>query len=251
MDLTLVRTRRETPTVTSLIFTKPPGFVYQAGQFLRWTYPVNPCDERCNSRPFSISSSPSEEYLMMTTRLGVSALKKALPNLKPGIHVKVIGPMGRFMLDETNDPLVMLVGGVGITPLRSIIKYLLDTKSTRPITLLYSNTIAEEIVFKKEFDEWSISNPTLKVIYTITKPEETTHSTSSGLMLSSVEASKIPWTGKTGRINEEMVKEYVQDLNTVHYYTSGPSIMVQAMKQLLKNLNVEEDRIQAEIFPGY
>ena len=235
MDLTLKEIRQETPTVISLIFNKPDSFTFKPGQFLRWTYPVDPCDERCNSRSFSISSSPTEDYLMMTTRLGPSALKKALPQLQNSSIVQILGPMGRFILDESQDPIVMLVGGVGITPLRSMIKYILDTKSTRPITLLYSNTTAEEIAFKSEFDEWSANYLTLRVEYTITKPEE----------------SKTSWTGTVGRINEELIKKHLINLNGAQYYTSGPLIMVQAMKELLKKLNVEEPRIHAEIFPGY
>lgn len=236
MNLTLREIRQETPTVISLIFDKPESFTFKPGQFLRWTYPVNPCDERCNSRSFSISSSPTEDYLMMTTRLGPSALKKVLPNLKEGTQVRIAGPIGRFVLDESNDPIVMAVGGVGITPLRSMIKYILDTKSTRPVTLLYSNTTPEEIVFKQELVTWrNKENENLRTVFTITKPEE----------------SKSPWTGKTGRIDEELIKEYIKDLHGVQYYTSGPLVMVQAMKELLKKLQIEENRVHAEIFPGY
>lgn len=242
MEIILRETRYETPTVFSLFFDKPAGFDFKAGQFLRWEFPVDPCDERCNKRSFSIASSPTENYLMLTTRYGESALKKALPSLQPGTNVKVIGPMGRFTVDETStQPIVFLTGGVGITPIRSMIKYLLEKHLLNPLTplipltLLYSNKTQAEIVYRKELADWQTNFANFKLVETIT----------------ALETSKEIWTGRVGRINADLIKDFIPNLNDVRFYISGLPDMVKAMQHLLTNLTVPIERIHSEQFSGY
>lgn len=245
MVLTIADIRQETPTTESLIFEKPDSFSYQPGQFMRWTFPVDRCDERCNSRPFSLASSPTEDYLMITTRIGPSALKQTVKNIKKGRQVKAIGPLGKFVLDDSDLPILMLAGGIGITPLRSMIKYIIDKKINRQLTLLYSNKIPAEIVYRHELDKWKSTYPNIKVVYTITKPVGPTDkpgptSSSSG-----------SWTGKTGRIDEKMIKTHTLDIKNTQFYICGPPKMVEAMEKLVKNLGVSHKQLHVERFAGY
>ena len=235
LTLTVREKRQETPTVTSLIFDKPEGIPHKAGQFFSWMFPCEK-DERGNSRSFSIASSPTEDYILLTTRIGPSRVKQFIKNeAAGGTQVKVIGPLGRFILDDTDLPIAFIVGGVGITPLRSMIKYLIDTKSVRPITLIYSNPTPDEICFQKELDEWSSTHPSFTVVHTITR----------------LDPGNTQWKGKTGRINEELVKEYVHDLNTTQFYTSGPPLMVKTIVDLLHTMQVPPELVHAESFSGY
>lgn len=242
MEFVLREIRRETPTVVSLIFTKPPGFSFQAGQFLRWEFPVDPCDNRCNKRSFSISSSPTEDHLMLTTRMGESALKKAIINLSAGTKVQIIGPLGRFTIEEKSvKPIIFLTGGVGITPVRSIIKYLIDKRSLNhlppliSITLLYSNKAPQEIIYRQELEQWQKNYSNFKLVNTITAPE----------------ASQETWTGRRGRISAELIQEFVPDTNSVRFYLCGLIDMVKAMQELLLSLTVPQENIHTEQFAGY
>lgn len=254
MELAVKEVRQETPSVISLVFDKPTGFVFQPGQFMTWEFPVEYCDKRCNRRPFSLASSPTEDFLMLTTRLGESALKKTLKNIKKGSTIKAIGPLGEFVLDKSNRPAVMLAGGIGITPLRSIIKYAIDKKISRQITLLYSNKTPNEIVYRKELDKWNKEHDQITVVYAITGYFDDA-SDSSGV----TEWTPPRWhveekhlvRYRVGRINKKIIKEYVKDLKSTHFYTCGPPKMVKTMENILKNLEVDSERIHVERFEGY
>lgn len=236
MDLTLQEILPETPTVTSFIFNKPEGFKHQAGQFLRWEFSVENCDLRCNKRPFTIASSPTEDYLMLTTRYGVSRLKQTLMNAQPGMKVRAVDPLGRFTLEDIKvSQIVMLAGGVGITPMRSMIKYALDTNADKSITLFYSNKTPEEIVYRQELENWQKMSKNINITTTITTPQE----------------SQQKWEGLVGRINEDMIKEHVLDIKNAQYYVSGPPAMVEGMQKILQNLGLPLEQIRIEKFAGY
>jgi len=126
----------------------------------------------------------------------------------------------------------MLSGGIGITPLRSMIKYSIDRGLNFDIILLYSNRYENDIAFRDELENLQVENPNIKVIETITKPEP-------------------GWNGVSGRINAEMVKKFIPDFLERVFYTSGPQKMVDTMASLLKELKVPEKQIKQEYFPGY
>src|SRR5919202_4972622 len=125
-------------------------------------------------RHFTISSSPTEEFVMITTRIRDTPYKKRLSSLKEGTIVKVRGPQGKFVLHEEDysKPAVFLSGGIGVTPFRSMIKYATDKQLPIKIVMFDSNRNQENTLFKKEFDEWANINKNLKIVYTITEQEE-------------------------------------------------------------------------------
>ncbi|HWQ45196.1 MAG TPA: xylene monooxygenase, partial [Methanosarcina barkeri] len=123
-------------------------------------------------------------------------------------------------------------GGIGITPLRSMIKYSVDMKLDADIILLYSNRFENDIAFRNELEDVQIENPNIKIVEIITKP-------------------KPEWEGVSGRINAEMVKEFIPDFMERTFYTSGPQKMVDAMVSLLRELEVPDKQIKQEYFPGY
>jgi ferredoxin-NADP reductase len=126
----------------------------------------------------------------------------------------------------------MLSGGIGITPLRSMIKYSTDKMLETSIILLYSNRIESDIAFKDELEEMQLLNPNFKLINTITRPEAS-------------------WRGTKGRINARMVKELIPDYMERTFFVSGPQKMVDAMVSILADLNLREEQIKQEYFPGY
>lgn len=146
------------------------------------------------------------------------------------------GPNGTFVLDESEKgPFVFLAGGIGITPFRSIMKFATDKKLPIPMHLIYSNSIPEEIAFRKEMDELSKINPNIKVDMTVSKPEE----------------SKENWEGITGRIDENLIRKLVPDVSVPIFMVSGPPAMVDAVEQTLGKLGLGAGRVRSEKFTGY
>lgn len=228
MDLKIKKTKLETDSVSSYIFEKPKdlpagrqGFSFYPGQYLDVKLPVR--DKNGDTRAFTISSSPTEDFLMITTKIRISKFKKHLSTLKPGDTVSTSHPAGTFILDET-EPAVFIAGGIGITPFRSIIKYAVDKKLTTPITLIYSNS-DNNFLFKKELEEWQQVYSQLKTFY---------HNSSLNGSLDLTQTSAIA------------------DLNVnAIYYLAGPPKMVDDFEKMLKDLGVDETNIRYDRFDGY
>ena len=123
--------RQETPDVKSFIFEKPENFSFVAGQFLTLFLDVE--DPRGNYRQFSIASSPTEDSVMITSTMRGSPFKQKLAEMQ-GQKIRARGPFGRFTLQEAERH-VMVAGGIGVTPFRSMIKFATDTERKDKITL--------------------------------------------------------------------------------------------------------------------
>lgn len=237
--------RNEAKGTKTFIFEKPQGFTYKAGQYMYWTLPeLKYPDSRGNIRHFTLSSSPTEDFLSITIRLREeSGYKKSLAEYEPGAELGARGPEGVFVLeDETvTTPQIMIAGGIGITPFRSMAKYATNKALPIPIRILYSNSIPEEIAFRKEFEELMAKNPNLEVTHTITKPEE----------------SKEEWTGSTGRIDENLIQKLLARRSlgaggtTEIFWLCGPPPMVSALEEVLEKMQIPQERTRVEKFTGY
>lgn len=234
--LPVLKIKQQTPDVVSVLLdVKGQNIPYQAGQFFRLTL-SNITDPRGPWRFFSNCASPTEhDFFMFTTTISQSSFKQKIKTLTPGESISVSGPFGKFVLGDNNRPYVFLSGGIGITPFRSIVKYATDEKLPHKITLLYSNSVSEEIIFKEDLDQTAKDNPNVKIIYTITKPEE----------------SSVSWHGKTGRIDEKMIQECTTDIANTLFYICGPPSMVDALSGVVKGLGVADENIKTERFTGY
>src|SRR6476469_5462283 len=142
---------------------------YKAGQFAFFDIGGVYNDSKGPIRHFTISSSPTEDFIMLTTSIRDSPYKQRLATLEEGKKVKVRGPQGEFVLHEYDysKTLIFLSGGIGVTPFRSMIKYATDMQLPLKMIMFDSNRNKENILFRKEFDEWSNINNNLKIIYTI------------------------------------------------------------------------------------
>jgi ferredoxin-NADP reductase len=219
---------QRTPDVKSVRFEKPQGFSYLAGQYVVLVL-GNSSDPM--KKPFTLSSSPTEGFLEITKKLTGHPFSNALAALKPGDKVSINGPYGEFIFHQEYENIGMLSGGIGITPLRSIIKYLVDKKLKNNIILLYSNSSENDIAFREELEDAQKKHPNIKIIDTITRPGP-------------------DWKGVTGRINAEMVKKFIPDYRERTFFTCGPTKMVESMVSLLEELQIPEKQIKREIFPG-
>jgi ferredoxin-NADP reductase/nitrite reductase/ring-hydroxylating ferredoxin subunit len=215
---------------------------YTAGQFAYFDIGEVYNDPKGPIRHFTIASSPTEDFIMISTRIRDTPYKKRLASLEDEAKVKVRGPEGKFVLHEDySKPAVFLSGGIGVTPFRSMIKNATDRQLPVKIVMFDSNRNEQNILYKNEFDEWVTTNQNLKIIYIVTGDEP-----------SSLPAKE--WEGEHGRIDRSMLGKYLtkEELDNSIYYTCGPPGMINAMQNLLqKELQIPKDRIKIEEFTGY
>ncbi len=235
-------------TLDNISNTSQLSFDYPAGQFAFFDIGGVYNDSKGPVRHFTISSSPTENFIMLSTRIRDSPYKKRLKSLEEGTKVKVRGPEGKFVLDEEDNSktIVFLSGGIGVTPFRSMIKYVTDKQLSIKIIMFDSNKNKESILFKQEFDEWSNINKNIKIIYTVTEEENPSKVQSS--------TSMNIWKGEYGRINKEMILRHVDasGFKDSLFYICGPLPMIKAMKSLIQEeLKIPKERIMVEEFTGY
>ncbi|MEN6343231.1 MAG: FAD-dependent oxidoreductase [Methanospirillum sp.] len=220
---------RRSPRAVSVRFDRPPEFSYLAGQFMFITINRGP---ESLTRHLTISSSPTEPVLEVTKGLTGHAFADALSALAPGNEVTIRGPYGTFTLDAGDEDVVFISGGIGVTPLRSMARYVADTHLLIRVTLLYSARTEEDILFGPEFEELQRTNSLFSVHIALTQPGPA-------------------WTGHVGRIDRAFIQQQVSDVRGRGFYVSGPSVMVDAMIAILTEMGVPGDRVRHEYFPGY
>ncbi|HLB51082.1 MAG TPA: FAD-dependent oxidoreductase [Patescibacteria group bacterium] len=212
-------------------FAKPDNFAFIAGQYVVFGL-INPAhtDKRPSFRSLSIATAPSDDTLEFSMRSGVSAFKRSLWELPIGGVVEIKGPLGRFVFPaDPMQPVVFLVGGIGITPVRSMLREELHKKSTRPIALFYSNNSMDTAAF---CDEWRTpAQPSWKNILTMTD---------------SVAVNV--WDGECGFITEEMITRHLSDPHAHHYYIVGPGNFVTAMQDILEHMNIDNTKVTVDNF---
>lgn len=216
-------------------FEKPADLSFRAGQFcdLRLISPPETDDEG-DIRGFSLATAPYEDDIMVATRMRDTAFKRVLKDLSVGESVEFDGPYGDFTLHKTQTtPAVFIIGGIGVTPVRSMIAEATHDKTDHQITLLHSSKTPSDLPFMKDFKSFAAENPNFTYI--------------------PVASDSTPerWDGESGRIDADMIKKYVPELDKPIYYLSGPEGMVRAMRQLLIDVGANEDNIKTEEFSGY
>lgn len=228
--------KKEIATGTfEFIFAPDRPFVFRPGQYLEWTVGHRFCDDRGNRRYFTIASSPTEEVV----RLGVkfykpaSTFKRALWAMQERTTLSASHIAGDFILpNDAKKKLVFIAGGIGVTPFRSMVQYLVDTKDARAITLLYSNKVASEIAYKEVFDA-AAQTIGMKTVYALTNEPTPPPGTYAGMIDGALIAREIP------------------DYKERFFFISGPHGMVEAFKGTLRDMGVPRLHIKTDYFPGF
>ncbi|MFA6357822.1 MAG: FAD-dependent oxidoreductase [Candidatus Omnitrophota bacterium] len=203
---------------------------FKAGQFLSVSIGSGPGMKKY----LSISSSPTEKcYLEFTKKLSASDFSKALDNLKAEDEVTIQYPFGKFVLDEVSPKIAFLSGGIGITPIRSMIKYVVDKNLGTDVVLVYSNRAVRDIVFKEDLEGMQKKYPLLKVSHILCEAEP-------------------KFNCIVGLINSRIIRDEIPDYQERKFYLCGPPLMVEAMHKILSDdLNLTEEKIIRENFQGY
>lgn len=233
--LTLVEKKLLGTGIYEFAFASDRPFSFQPGQYLEWTLPHEHPDNRGNRRYFTIASSPTETE----TKLGVrfyepsSSFKRALLAMEPGGMLSASHLAGTFVLPR--DPLrkvAFIAGGIGVTPFRSMVQHLLDTKERRDAVLLYSNRTALEISYSDVFER-ARQELSMKTVYVLTN-----------------EPQPVPGAHQ-GPIDAELIRAEIPDYRERTFYISGSHGMVESFRKTLREMGVPRWRIKIDFFPGF
>jgi glycine betaine catabolism B len=229
----LVTVRRFSDQVYDYVFRPDRRFAFLPGQYMEWTLEGVPYDSRGNRRTFTIASSPTEQDVHLGIKFYTpsSAFKSTLKRLQPGDSIYASQLAGNFTLDASNDKLVFIAGGIGVTPFRSMVKYLTDTKTTRDIVVLYAVTHAEELAYHDEFTKAQLHG--IRYVPIVTEP-----------------ANEAPGV-INAKLSSELIARLVPDYQQRTFYVSGPNRMVDGIKGYLRSLRIAPTRIKTDHFSGY
>ena len=213
---------------TEFTLEKPANLEYRAGQYGNLMLPASTGLTGANrAHKLSFVSAPFEDTLRFATRMRAgSSYKEAAAKLPAGSELQLLAPFGDFTLQKNEKvPVVFLIGGIGITPVRSMIAQATHDKTSHDITLLYSNRRPATAAFIDELEQLAKANPHFHFVPSYSDTE--------------------------GFIDVAMLKKHVPDIEAPRYYMCGPDVMVQAMRKLLVDVGVDEDMIKTEEFDGY
>jgi ferredoxin-NADP reductase len=232
MKVTFVRSQPEADNIRTFYFKPERPVHYTAGQYTELHIPDKHHDQRGTKRWFTLSSSPTDEFLTITTKYAgddkSSSFKKALFKLRPETELHIADPMGDFVLPKLiQTPLVFVAGGIGITPFHSILTWLTVTHETRPIKLLYGVRNEDEIVFQDTFRDAGVE-PTIVV-----------------------SQASDAWGGERGQLSAELILGLEKPTEDTLVYVSGPELMVQALSKDLHKAGLDKHQIVTDEFPNY
>lgn len=232
--LTLKETRDVAVGTRLFVFDKPEGYVFQAGQYVALMLPklVAP-DPKGSVRSFSIASSPYESEIHFSMRSGISGFKQTFWQMQPGDTITITKAVGFFTLPkEDARPVVFLVGGIGITPVRSILRQAAHEENTRDFTLLYANRFLKDAAFCEEIKSLPLAH--FRCVTVLSKSDEICQ----------------PVNDERGYICLPLLKKYVSDIPGRLYYLVGSSEFTDAMEKILIDLGVPKEQRHMDPFTG-
>lgn len=221
--------------VYNYIFTPDRAFTFLPGQYMEWTLANVPYDSRGNRRTFTIASSPTESEVHLGVKYyePASMYKKQLYDMKPGDTLYASQLSGNFTLgaDASNQKLAFVAGGIGITPFRSMVKYLTDNDLQSDIVVLYAVSNADEFAYTKVLK--AAATVGVKTIPIVT---DTTYR-EPGVV--------------SAKISPKLLAQLIPDYSERLFYISGSSGIVDASHDYLRALGVPAGRIKTDHFSGY
>ena len=232
----LVKEKREVAKGTLLVVFDLQGeeVDFRPGQYFWVELPDRGYeDEKGLRRHISVVTSPTERGVLgLCTRLRDTAFKKTLAELELGDEVEVEEPKGDYRLPEdTSSHYVFVAGGIGITVFHSMLRWIADTGAPYRVTLVYSNRDRESTPFLDELQEIEQALPDFRLVVTMTDDPE--------------------WEGETRRIDAEMLRDHLGELDAFTYLVAGPPAMVEGIAGELNGAGVPEEQVLPARFSGY
>lgn len=211
-----------TDNIWAFRFTVDQELSWTPGQFIRIEILHDNPDSEGTKRWFTISSTPHDGFIQITTRVTDTTFKQALGALDMGDTVQLIEqPDGDFIWQESDEPLVFVAGGIGITPFYSMLKARGHSRWPVSATLIY-NGRTDDLPFKAEFEAASKRHSEFTVHYVIGEP-----------------------------LSAKKLTELVPNINASQVYISGPEPMVEALGKELEASGLPSDNLHQDFFPNY
>ncbi|MBX9622604.1 MAG: 2Fe-2S iron-sulfur cluster binding domain-containing protein [Gemmataceae bacterium] len=233
--LRVARVFRETPDVKTYRLMNPLGgvlpFDFLPGQFLTLTVVA---DGKPVRRAYTIASSPTQhDYVEVTVKHEAGGVVSG--HLHDRVHegdlLDCSGPTGSFVFTGRECKCILLIGGgVGITPMMSVVRYLTDRAWAGEIYLIYGVHAPSDIIFREEIEYLQSRHPNFRAVVTVSHPEGT------------------DWAGEKGRITRELIAKSVPDLASRYVHLCGPVSLMEAVKKELAELGVPNERVKTEAF---
>jgi ferredoxin-NADP reductase len=222
VELVVKEAKPEAAGYFSVVFNRPRNFTFDAGDWMDITFPK--IDLR-GGKIYSFSSSPTEQDIVITLREGVSPFKKALATVQSGDRLRITqyGNAYNFHLRD-NRSSVLIAGGVGIAPFRSMLKEMYDRGGKNTVQLVYLNQ-SEDFLFRQELEEWQKTLPNIEITFIVTKDRKR-------------------------KDREKVLRASFADINQ-EYYIAGPAGMVTSTNTMLEEAGVHKSNIKLDSFDGY
>jgi predicted ferric reductase len=206
-----------------------PGFRFDPGQF-GWIA-INRSPFAITQHPFSFSSAadaPAGGPVTMTIK-AAGDFTDTIRSVAVGTRVYVDGPHGVFSMDRRQAPgYVFIAGGIGVTPLYSMLLTMREREDVRPVTLFYASATVADVVFYEELADLATTMPNLDVVYVIERPAD-------------------GWVGETGRIAPDVLRRHLpRQFLRYEYLICGPGVMMDAMEEALVAVGVDFRQISTE-----
>jgi ferredoxin-NADP reductase len=226
-EMPIVKIVQETRDTRTFRLQPPENFDmnWKPGQFITINFPEDPKTKRA----YSLSSSPLDgHFLEITIKKMGNFGTRIYETARVGTVLQVIPPRGKFFLpDDPNVPVMLISGGSGVTPYRSMMRYIIQKKLPTKVVNLYSVRVPEDIIFNDEFHELCKVNPNFKFVVTCTRvpPEDNS------------------WRGLRGRVNPEMVKQLSDDCDRTVFYGCGSHDFVVGTAKMLHDMGLPKERV--------
>jgi ferredoxin-NADP reductase len=236
--LRVARIFDETPEVKTFRFTPPDGgalpFSYLPGQFLSLTVRPDSKDGTPARRSYTIASSPTQRDCVEIT---VKRVEQGLVSgylhdrVRTDDRLEIAAPFGSFTFTGKETASIVLIGGgVGITPLMTVVRYLTDHGWPGEVFLLYSCRTTLNFIFREELEYLQRRYANLHVVATMTRAEGTA------------------WMGPTGRLTKELIAQNVPNIVARRIHLCGPPPMMETLQALLAELGVPKEQVKTESF---
>lgn len=221
----VVEVRQEAQDIWSLFFKGQP-LHYKPGQFM--ILQLLRDGKFSTAHPFTISSSPTRETLSVTPK-ELGDFTSTIKETKVGDQAFIDAPYGVFSFLNFDSPeLVFIAGGIGITPIMSMLRYIYDKKINKKVTFFWGNKNESNLCFQNELEQMKKDMGNFQAVLVMSGQKD--------------------WDGEQGRINGKLIQKYLPDLSGKEFFICGPPPLTMAVISDLKSLDVPDKRIHHELF---
>ncbi len=229
----LIERIKRTDLVESFRFLPQEKIDFLPGQFLQVIFDPENRNNKDLNKFLSFSCGPEKDYIEVSKKLTDSEFSSKLKCLRQGDEVLFKAPMGNCVFNDDCKRIAFLVGGIGVTPVISILEHITDKKSDTEICFLYSNWTKKDIAFKEELDILSEKNEKIKVVHVLV----TCDAEDKGCL--------------KGVIDKNLLESQGDDFYNRVVFIFGPPAMVGAMKKICEEMGIPKDKLRTESFIGY